>query len=683
MEPLKGSTPPYFPHKKEEKEKINLSPKEIRERKTDISARNVLSQTHEPQKFLSKEDDQLTISRLAPYSEINEPDIDPDMELELDDVLTSNLREIQIPTDSAFIGTDLVIFKDKYSGSMPINAIKESRFNEITLLLNKICTGDSKIKNDKADPNFANKMEEAIKMLLTREIGRKMIEKICNSEKDLRIVKGESQYIPYTRTIVINPEDSAVIEMHPSGKRQISAEQPLFLSLGHEMIHAAHDNPFGLAVEPPTMGKEYHNLEEQITIVGLKKNLVPISKDLNDNWEPIVHNDYYYELNERNLTAAFADKQYKWYPRIGHIGIDSKKAGTKDYIITLIRTNVLADIEKLVKDNTNLNKIFAPESPIVLALQAGSLDVLRFLLNIYQESVNTKSYGTTPFLVAVKQYEKNDPDPKYLLILDMLHEAKADINAVDNHGNSALHYMLQKYDKEGIKKFLGWGGNPQLKNFKEQTAIDFVCKGINEKNEEIECSEYVPPKIINEMKSELLDVYECIKLIEGENRDNYIFEHNDQIKLLQNIFNFCDYEFSVSLIDSYYNNTQDINKISNINKIDDLGNNFLHYMLRTGNISGAQKLLNFGCYLGQKNNQGLTPIELAFVEINKKLTLENVKFKYFRDRILSIGDCIKSIKEDCSIDEKNQKDLIIKLSEIESKFPKFTASFIKLFNINK
>ena len=124
--------------------------------KADVVAKETLEK--------NKEEIQQTknLSKISKDSDRNEPDIDSEMEDELDRVLTRNL--CKMPSDSEFNDTDLIILKDKYTGSMPINGIKKKDFKKITLLLNKICEGSSNLKIASSDPGFLNQIKEAIKI---------------------------------------------------------------------------------------------------------------------------------------------------------------------------------------------------------------------------------------------------------------------------------------------------------------------------------------------------------------------------------------------------------------------------------------------------------------------------------------------------------------------------------------
>jgi hypothetical protein len=250
----------------------------------------------------------------------DEPEIDQEMENELEEILQSNL--VEMPSNSAFIGTDLMILKNDYKGTMPINGIKEEAFKEISALFEAICTKSSSLKI-MSDPSFSNKIEEAIKTLLTREIGRKLIRKICNFNNPIRIGKGEE--CGFVRSIgIINIDKQSldnriivnVMDPDPRGNRRIELDgkqpvkagfEPLFVILAHEMIHAIHfhEDPQMLVERAAIKDEQYDNKEEKFTIEGFCLNL---------DGQLI-----YDELNERTLTGAFADKKQQiGYPRCDH-----------------------------------------------------------------------------------------------------------------------------------------------------------------------------------------------------------------------------------------------------------------------------------------------------------------------------------------------------------------------------
>jgi ankyrin repeat protein len=803
MEPIKNIVSSDDLYKITEEKKISEQ-----EEKVDNVAKNTFTPVSGSQSSLSStQHAQLNASRLKSerserltriskqwFRNENEPDIEEEMENALDEVLNSNLCEI--PSDSPFINTDLVILKDGYRGQMPINAIKETEFKKISALFNDICAGKTKIKIDDTDLILVEEVHNAITILLTRQIGRELIMQVCNRQTDLLIQRGETnKYNPQTNELLLDLNDIyRSIEMHPSGKSKISSESPLYHSLGHELIHSLQPN-FTLARNlslSPTLGEKYDNLEEQVTITGLENNLASRFTDSDDSWEPIAPKGYH-KLNERNLVAAFVGGENVWYPRVGHHGqlpkdrvpfatyirqliqedvawdlqqelkdktinvyetlapdspltlalnarsldvaklfidpakntkaeietyvrllidtdraqdlkelkekttinlneilapdsplflanslavakifIDSATKGEiKDYMEFLIRKNKAQDLKELLNNSKiNLNKIIAPDSPLTLALKAQSPDVLKMLIN--NPLINTKTERIPLPSLLTGENKLNNNLIECLDILFEAHSNIVDINATDLHGESILHHLVISQDKEGIKKFLEWGGDLQLKNQKGQIAVEVLYSNLESMLKRI--TKLMLWKEKDKWNKKLQDAYECIKLMTSDT----LVELADKGIIIQHIIKCCDYEVSTSIIDSLKQHNYDFNKVDN------LGNSLLHYMMAAGNKTGVQKILQFGGDPKLKNKDEHTPIELAFMEINETLLprLNAMKNSYFRERIMNIGECIQaSTKEELIIDEAIQANFIKELLKLGD--PEFESSFLKLVSIKK
>lgn len=71
---------------------------------------------------------------------------------------------IDIPADSPFKETDLVVFKDGTPGILPLNGIYESDFKKTSRLYEKIKKRRSLIKIDNSDKEFEKKV---LKMILS------------------------------------------------------------------------------------------------------------------------------------------------------------------------------------------------------------------------------------------------------------------------------------------------------------------------------------------------------------------------------------------------------------------------------------------------------------------------------------------------------------------------------------
>ena len=259
-------------------------------------------------------------------------------------------------TKSIFHDTDLIVLKDTYTGPMPLRGIKQKDLNEIEKIFISIENGTSNLKI--AGP-CKEKAIKDIKILLTREIGRKIIKALCMSKIPIKVnailtsslsgEKGTNQYD--NNTITIDYREDRVIGKDALGKRKF-IQWPSYIRLGHEMVHAVHDiiqlpllkkeqKERSLAVsDKDIMSHEWSNLREQVTIGGLAKNLTidtPSKEDIKSlleqgekAFDPIDPSEYYFELNENNLAAAFANPDEKWQPRQGHGALSSYATGTVD-----------------------------------------------------------------------------------------------------------------------------------------------------------------------------------------------------------------------------------------------------------------------------------------------------------------------------------------------------------------
>lgn len=250
--------------------------------------------------------------------------------------------------DSNFANTDLVILRDDFEGGIPLNGIKESEFHQIEELFNKITANQTPIKIIRNDEHFPLQIEKALKLLLTRAIGRDLIYQILNhpSTQELGLPIFEGNETAYIRGygISVNLEStftSAKFEHLPSGNIQVREKgEPLQIDLGHEMIHFLHELrgtlDEDLKIKTPPLHQDYDDLEEQRTITGFSKEEKlplelysdPIHRKTGEmpnksefvEWddEPLKESWDFDRLNERNLTAAFTNSKQPFSPRFSH-----------------------------------------------------------------------------------------------------------------------------------------------------------------------------------------------------------------------------------------------------------------------------------------------------------------------------------------------------------------------------
>lgn len=393
-----------------------------------------------------------------------------DKEDEEDDVLSQLADKIAeskcpFPPGSPFADTDMVIFKDDYRGTLPRNAIKESELKKITETYDDIVKGRSKIRMVTKDDDFIKEMLLCIKTLLTREIGRKLIEKVIDLP-DITIIKwGIKCKIKGNEIQMLTEMDDHLIGQHPSGKLA-SYSSGIFLALGHELIHRIHPKGYDHSQRKPTLGPEYDNLEDQITITGFKGSkkgsLEP--KPSGVDWKPTIPKGYV-EINEWNLTEAFtgslteyfSKEEIKRYPRVGHHAVPSGDVNiNREKLESLITENVLFDLESLYKEGQLSKDTLAKFRPgyfHALAIQLGRPEALELLLKI-DPNPQLKIPDDRSLLLVVAKNAQNLTNEKMLPMMNAIIAAGVDVNLADEYGNTAIHHFARLGNKEAIKTMI-------------------------------------------------------------------------------------------------------------------------------------------------------------------------------------------------------------------------------------
>ena len=211
------------------------------------------------------------VANLQRYKESKEePDI-PKTDIEtIFHALTQYI--LPLDKDSVFSDTDLILIHDSFKGMMPLNGIKKSDLRSIEQLFKNICDGKEKII---ISTKASAAIKTLLKLLLTRNIGRKLIQKILDnpSLSKIEILSGEKSQVirneknPSKIKLILQANVGNILAHHPVGKLKIQ-DLPLHIILAHEFIHISH-MPNLLTYTPPTFSHMYTNLEEQLTITGL------------------------------------------------------------------------------------------------------------------------------------------------------------------------------------------------------------------------------------------------------------------------------------------------------------------------------------------------------------------------------------------------------------------------------
>lgn len=345
-------------------------------------------------------------------------------------------QTIPIQEDDPFYATDIIIFKNNYSGHLPLNGIKEFEYKMAKELYTAIINNETNIQI----PCYLNEKEKAfifsdICLLLTRKAGRELLEKVTSYEISVLVITDHNSKIGFDdfKNFAITLE----IEMGlrygqtttPNRKKFAIPGATLF-SLAHEFIHFTHfmENP-QLANQPkvpPTLGEEFDNLEEQFTIVGIGEE------------------GKYNQLNESRIRMAFGSP-----PRADHRGMVKRAPFEISESMPIAEIADRADNDDLLyikrhltSENVNNSVDIHGHSLLQYALLDGSPEMVQLILEKKPYSLQSKkSYKA---LVQIANKNKN---PAVLLHLQQAKETYTIKNQLKTHLNNLKQsfYMREKY----------------------------------------------------------------------------------------------------------------------------------------------------------------------------------------------------------------------------------------------
>lgn len=418
-----------------------------------------------------------TASQLSRFAEPD--DASPDTSFnDVDSAVTANT--IPIPKNNPFYGTDLVVFKDNYKGQLPLNGIRESELAETVKLFEKICTGKGKFKIE-GESQFINGVRNDIKMLLTRDVGRKLINTLDKrpglTQLTIAYSKDGDQAVMGTNTahIFLKPASKGAekfVYTYGSEKgRYQPAKDPEFIILGHEMTHILHehrrlaDSTGFLPLPDPTLGVGFHNLMEQQVITGLTEPLPGISDGTNKDPSQIADDEFsesdvkieYQEINENTMRAAFG-----LHGRVDHGGGNFFQRIVPDEEnvseVTLNYVNGIVDfgsdkyLEDFFKTHPKALNGKTPDgmrfidSLLISSAREGRLEVAKYLIKLGANPNAQDAYGLTPVMHAMTNGN--------LRLLKFMIEQGGDILLKDKIGKDALYKACLGADAKTIKMMM-------------------------------------------------------------------------------------------------------------------------------------------------------------------------------------------------------------------------------------
>lgn len=241
-----------------------------------------------------------------------------------------------ISENNPFYSTDLLVFSNDYTGTLPLNGIKETDFEEISTKINelknkKICGSLSVKGGSTIDFNILerkiNLVIEDIVLLCTRKTGREIVNLLIDQKLQEISIDPVTQLDPAVLlptnggneiTVRYNPDHKLLLGSYGNNQREVTN----FIGLGHEFIHLVHLlNEKDASIERlSTKHPKMMNMEEYVTILGWKEepNFPSVEVQNDDiklesffvNWDEIHTDDnimsVWSEQSENGLRSIFS-----------------------------------------------------------------------------------------------------------------------------------------------------------------------------------------------------------------------------------------------------------------------------------------------------------------------------------------------------------------------------------------
>ncbi|MFY0629365.1 MAG: ankyrin repeat domain-containing protein [Flavobacteriaceae bacterium] len=136
-------------------------------------------------------------------------------------------------------------------------------------------------------------------------------------------------------------------------------------------------------------------------------------------------------------------------------------------IFDIARDGTLEQLKSAVKENPNIiNKVSDKGyAPLTLACYYGNNEVAKYLIK-HVKDLNSKSGYGTPLMAATVKNNKE--------LVKLLLENKANPNAVDQNGSTALHFSAIFSYEEIIKLLVVAKADGSLKDNRGKTALDYA-----------------------------------------------------------------------------------------------------------------------------------------------------------------------------------------------------------------
>lgn len=341
-------------------------------------------------------------------------------------------QKIPLP-QTIFSNRHMETVPDDHPKPLKLNQIKKSDADYFLDLYRQIREGSAKLQISGSE-EFQKMALKHIATLLTRPAGRLLIGSICSLKRKTIIQSASTSatrmYKDDSRIhVLMNFTEKTYPVCVDPAKRIVFKENPPFLTLAHELIHALHfdwkknaktEEESKLDFRSASPDPSYTNLNEQLTISGLADE-----EDL---------------LSENLIRCEF-----NMLPRKGHLSSDFPSFTPDDQasidvpnergitrLENAVNLEAWNEIEVLLKAGAD------PASGFAAAVLDGSTEMIEFMVGL-----------------------------------------GADVNAPDLMGNSALHTAAEHNRLEVIPCLIENGAKIRLQNERGLRPIDLALKNNN------------------------------------------------------------------------------------------------------------------------------------------------------------------------------------------------------------
>ncbi|WP_269235115.1 ankyrin repeat domain-containing protein [Flavobacterium flavigenum] len=142
-------------------------------------------------------------------------------------------------------------------------------------------------------------------------------------------------------------------------------------------------------------------------------------------------------------------------------------------VFDIARSGTLAEIQNLYKSNPDLINSLneSKTSPLILACYRGNIQVAQFLIENVKDINYNSDMGTALMAATYKNYPE---------LVKKLLEKKANPNATDANGITALSLAVQFKNTELVKLLLDYKADKTIKDNQGKTAFEYAVFSQNE-----------------------------------------------------------------------------------------------------------------------------------------------------------------------------------------------------------